>query len=177
MFRFATQPGPAGRARGGRYRRPGGFTLIEAAIVTAIVGIGIVAMLELLAAGTMANNDSTELTTAMNLASNIHEMSLGIKYDNILTLDGRSWSPPTDGQLRFNTATPPAVTSYGNTISNLPNWKQQIVVDYVDPDRITMTVPKTQVEPTARVTVTISHNNTIIYQTSWLAAAAQWSGS
>ena len=33
----------------------GGFTLIEAAIVTAIVGIGIVGVLELLCAGSMAN--------------------------------------------------------------------------------------------------------------------------
>lgn len=174
MSRFAPQLAAARRRNCRGFR--GGFTLIEAAIVTAIVGIGIVAMLELLAAGTMANNDSTELTTAMNLAQNIHEMSLGIKYTDIMTLDGRSWSPPVDGQLRFNTATPPAVTSYGNAISNLPNWRQTISVDYVDPDRITMTVPKTQVEPTARIQVTITHNNTIIYQTAWLAAASQWAG-
>ena len=49
-----------------------GFTLIEAAIVTAIVGFGVVGMLELMAAGTMANTESTELTTAMVLAGNIH---------------------------------------------------------------------------------------------------------
>jgi Tfp pilus assembly protein PilV len=58
-------------------RRSGGFTLIEAAIVTAIVGIGIVGLLELLAAGSMANINSKQLTTAVFLANNVNEMMQG----------------------------------------------------------------------------------------------------
>jgi type II secretory pathway pseudopilin PulG len=61
-------------------RRARGFTLIEAAIVTVIIGVGVVGMLELLAAGTQSNSDGTELTTAINLANNIREMSLGLAY-------------------------------------------------------------------------------------------------
>jgi prepilin-type N-terminal cleavage/methylation domain-containing protein len=151
-----------------------GFTLIEAAIVTVIVGVGVVAMLQLLASGTMANTESTELTTAMNLAGNIHEMSLGISYKNIMTLDGKNFSPPIDGQLTFNTATPPAVTSYGNSISTLTNWKQAITVNYVDHNKITLTVPKTQLEPTARISVTVSHGTRPVYTTSWIVSAAEW---
>src|SRR3954453_3564543 len=120
------------KARPGTARK--GFTLIEAAIVTVIVGVGVVGMLQLLAAGTMANSDSTELTTAMNLAANMHEMSLSVPYKNIMTLDARSFTPPVDGVIRYNTATPPAVVSYGNVITALPNWKQLITVDYVNHD-------------------------------------------
>src|SRR5215217_726103 len=84
------------------HRRPTprkGFTLIEAAIVTIIVGVGIVGMLQLLAAGSMANGDATDITTAMNLAAHIHERSLATKYSNIMTLKGASYSPPKDAKL------------------------------------------------------------------------------
>src|SRR5436190_15618184 len=57
-----------------------GFTLIEAAWVTIIVGVGVVGMLELLAAGTMSNSAGNEMTTAINLANNIHEISLGLSF-------------------------------------------------------------------------------------------------
>jgi prepilin-type N-terminal cleavage/methylation domain-containing protein len=61
-------------------RRRRGFTLIEAAMVTVIIGVGVVSMLQLLAAGTVSNSEGTELTTAINLANNIREMSLGLAY-------------------------------------------------------------------------------------------------
>src|SRR5436305_894769 len=90
-----------------------GFTLIEAAIVTAIVGIGIVAMLELMAAGTMANTESTELTTAMALANNIHERSMGTQYVDLLTtFDNKTYSPPIDAN--------------NNSIAELSTWNQQV---------------------------------------------------
>src|SRR4051812_17096804 len=64
--------------RAARSRR--GFTLIEAAMVTVIVGVGVVGMLELLAAGTMSNTKGTELTTAINLANNVREITLGLQF-------------------------------------------------------------------------------------------------
>ena len=54
-----------------------GFTLIEAALAILIVGVGVTALLELLTAGTMSNAAATELTTAINLANNIHEITIG----------------------------------------------------------------------------------------------------
>jgi hypothetical protein len=45
-----------------------------------IIGVGVVAMLQLLAAGTVSNSEGTELTTAINLANNVREMSLGLAY-------------------------------------------------------------------------------------------------
>ena len=138
------------------------FTLIEAAIVTVIVGVGIMAMLELLAAGSMANGASAELTTAMGLASNIHEMSLGVEYKNVMTLNGLNKMPPVDA--KSNQINDPS----------LAQWRQQVAVNYLNPHLITTTVPNTQVEPTARITVTISRNGSVVYTTSWVAAASEW---
>jgi len=61
-------------------RRRTGFTLVEAAMVTVIIGVGVMAMLTLLAAGTAANEDATQLTEAINLANNIHEITMGMPY-------------------------------------------------------------------------------------------------
>src|ERR1041385_4941878 len=83
------------RTRGARPLR--GFTLIEAAIVTAIVGIGIVGVLELLCAGSMANMDSAQLTTAVYLANNVDEMMQGKTYSTLKsTYDNRTYDPPVD---------------------------------------------------------------------------------
>jgi type II secretory pathway pseudopilin PulG len=151
-------PPPPHRHRDTAGRRPrhrAGFTLIEAAIVAVIVGVSIVGMLQLMAAGTMANTESTELTTAIGLASNVHEMAMGVPYTSLFsTLDNKTYSPPVDAK--------------GNTIGELPNWKQTVDVSYVDENNIRQPVPDTQTEPTARITITISHNNRLTYTTSWL---------
>src|SRR5262249_31563332 len=59
-------------------RRGRGFTVIEGALVTSIISFGVVAMLQLLAAGTVSNGEGAEMTTAINLARNIREMMLGL---------------------------------------------------------------------------------------------------
>ena len=133
---------------------------MEAAIVCVVVGLGVLGMLQLLAAGTMANNGSTELTTAMGLASNLHEYSLGVKYANVMTLDAQSFSPPVDARLQ--------------PISNLTGWTQQMTVNYIDPNNLLSAGSKTPAQPTARLNVSISHNGALIYTTSWLATATTW---
>src|SRR5206468_4208155 len=107
-----------------------GFTLIEAAIVVVIGGVAIVALVQLLTAGTYANETSTELTTSIGLANNIREMAYGVDYDSIMTLDGMTKTPPIDASKA--------------SITDLSGWKQVVSVNYVDPDHVTLTVPKTQ---------------------------------
>jgi type II secretory pathway pseudopilin PulG len=159
---------PAGRPP--RMRRA--FTLIEAAMVTSIIGFGVLAMLTLLGAGTSANNDATELTTGMNLARNIRELALGLKfadpttpthwgsesgetlatYNDIDDLDGKTFSPPLDARRQ--------------TLPEFGTWQQSIVVETVDPDMLTLAVPK-GTQPANRVTVTVSHNGRTVYSMSW----------
>jgi len=128
--------------------------LIEAAIVTAIVGIGIVGVLELLAAGTMANRDSAELTTAVYLANNINEMTQGVAYASLKSsYDNHTYDPPIDAT--------------GAALGGFTGWKQVVSVKYVDPNLLTSIVPDSQVEPTERVTVSVYHNNVVVYTAVW----------
>jgi hypothetical protein len=172
LFGRATR-GPSAAAT--RSRR--GFTLIEAAMVTVIIGVGVVGMLELLAAGTMSNTKGTELTTAINLANNVREITLGMQfvdpelpttwgtqegnvgaYDDIKDLDGCTFSPPLDVRRQ--------------PIASYVNWKQKIRVDTVDPNNVKLALgTKDPREVTARVTVTIEHAGADVYTMSWLAVA------
>jgi hypothetical protein len=128
---------------------------MEAAIVTAIVGIAIVGMLQLMAAGSMANAESAEATTAVNLANNINEMLQGVSYTTLKsTFDNRTYNP--------------AVDATGAALGSFSGWQQLVSVKYVDHNLVTSIVPDTQVEPTCRVTVTVVHNGIPVYTASWL---------
>jgi prepilin-type N-terminal cleavage/methylation domain-containing protein len=138
--------------------RPRAFTLIEVAIATVIIGVGFTATLQLLAAGTVANKEGTELTTGIHLAGNIHEASLRTNYDDLFDLEG-THNQPLDANLR--------------PIPNMNGWQQVVDVTYVDEHLLTSAVPDHQVEPTARVTVTVNRSGRFVYQTSWIATASE----
>jgi type II secretory pathway pseudopilin PulG len=129
-----------------------GFTLIEAALTTVIIGVAFVGMLQLLAAGTVSNIRGTELTTAVNLARNIRENALRYQFAQIPALDGESFSPPID--------------SRGVGISQLEGWEQRIRVQPVDPDRLTVSIT-TPYPEALRVTVTILRNKQQVCELSW----------
>jgi hypothetical protein len=158
-----------------------GFTLIEAALTTMIIGVGCVAMLELLGAGTLANHEGSELTTAMNLAGNIRECMTGVAYtdpnnpthwgpeagetnvslyNDLDDFDGQSFSPPIDARRQ----------SLGSQYST---WTQQVKVESINPTHLTatmnhLTLPPDQ-RPTCRCTVTVLHNGNQIYSQWWIA--------
>jgi hypothetical protein len=128
--------------------------------VTAIVGIGIVGLLELLAAGSMSNINSKQLTSAVFLANNVNEMMQGKDYYTLkATYDNKTYAPPKDGR--------------GVDLVGFDTWQQVIDVSYVLPNRLTTIVPDSQVEVTSRVTVKIMANNEVIYQTQWVVAAPE----
>lgn len=160
-----------------------GFTLIEAAMATAIIGIGVVSMLQLLAVGTVSNADSNALTTGLNLANNIREMAQGLKfvasptttwwgpggtetlatYDDLDDLDGRTFSPPIDARRQ--------------QLTGFTNWSQTVKVESVDPNRLTLVVPHGTLtadkRPTSRLTVSVSHQGQVVCQLSWLVVYTQ----
>ncbi len=123
-----------------------------------ILGIGVVGTMQLLAAGTMANADSAELTTAVNLAGDVEEMLQGATYSTLKsTYDNKSYSTVVDGG--------------GSTMSGFTGWSQSIRVQYVDVNSVATTQPDTTVTDMSRVTVSITHNNAVVYSTSWVAIA------
>jgi type II secretory pathway pseudopilin PulG len=140
-------------SRGNRRRRRGGFTLIEAAMATVIIGIGVVALLELLATGTRSNISASELVTATNLAKQFRERTLQKTFDQVRAMNALNESPPKDAA--------------GNGITQLNGWQQSIKVNPVDPARLSLDVIDSN--PTAiRVSVTISHNQKRVTSASWI---------
>lgn len=158
-----------------RRRRGSGFTLIEAALVTVIIGVGVMAMLQLLAAGTVQNGAGAKMTTALALAGNVRELTLDLSfsdpsqtpawgpetgettlasYDDLDDLDGRSFNPPIDARRQ--------------TIADQAEWTQVVSVQCVDPDLITTVVPDGS-SPMARVTVTVLCDGQEVCSSSWLA--------
>jgi len=158
-------------------RRPRGFTLVEAALTMVIIGTGVLAMLQLLAAGTMSNGAATELTTAVNLANNVHEIALALpftcpanptsttfkdtggpaNYTYVWDMNGDTYSPPLDIRR--------------NSISGYSNWSQKVTIQSVDPQNLDALRPNSVALPTARLTVLIVHGTRTVYKATWLIAA------
>ncbi len=151
-----------------------------------IIGVGCVAMLQLLGSGTMANNESTELTTAMNLAGNVREAMTGLAYaertnpthwgreageadvtafDDLDDFDGWTSAPGTPVDARLE-----------RLGAEFQRWVQQVKVESVRPDNLTQTMSHLTLHPserpTCRVTVKVLHNGTEVYEQSWVAAYA-----
>ena len=157
-----------------RAHRPRAFTLMEAALTTVIVGIGTVAVLQLLAAGTISNAQSSELMTALHLANEVREMSRGLKFEDPTTpafwgveftetsralwddlddLDGQTLKPPMDARRE--------------TLTEYPNWKQVITVDTVLPQNIAQTTTD-GAQPVNRITVAVFKGDREICRVAWL---------
>jgi len=171
---FVQTPKSFSGRRTGMPARTRGFTLIEAALVTTIISFGVLAMLQLLAVGTVSNNDGAEMSTAINLAKSVREMMIGMSiadpvtpthwgaengenlatYNDIDDFDGKTYSPPIDARR--------------TSIAALSDWSQTIRVQTVDPNLLTSTVPN-GTTAAVRVTVTVSHNGKTVTSYSWVA--------
>lgn len=143
-----------------------------------IVGVGVMALLELITAGTMSNIAGTELTTAVNLANNIHEITIGMKFQDPTTpsatthANGEAVSAYTDiWDMNGDTYSPP-LDVQRNPIATYANWAQQVTVQSVDPNNLTAVRPNDPVNlSTARVTVVITRGGKSVYTASWLVTA------
>lgn len=179
--------------RGLRHRAARGFTLIEASMVMVIIGVGVLSMLQLLAAGSIQNGDAAEMTKAMTLANNIREASLALKFydpnqpvtvppsyvwfskessmeqwDNITDLDGAvdTWDKPEDptGWQKFS----PPIYGTRKQVDGHKSWAQYVKVETVDPAKIRSVLPHDPNAEVARVTVKITRDEVEVYRTSWL---------
>jgi len=149
--------------------------MLETALATMIVGIGVVAVLQLLAAGTLSNEAATDLTTAVNLANNIHEIT--IRLPLIDPAYPSTWNPHLASPASFagvsefdgSTFNPPIDVSC-NPIASYSDWSQVVTVQSVSDSNLKTVIADSTTEWTARVTVQILCNGRVVYQTSWLAA-------
>jgi hypothetical protein len=166
----------------GAFRRRPGFSLMETALMMVICGVGVMAILELLAVGSVSNAAGAEATSGANLAGNIREISLGLAFrdpdedpnwldetnwkwnnkeatvelcDDVKDLDGCKFNPPVDALRK--------------PLKGYENWSQEVTVDTVADDFLESIRPKDPRAVAARVTVKVYHNGNLVHQTSWIA--------
>jgi len=146
-------PTPYGLRPRRRSRRSAGFTLIEAALTTVIVGTGVLAIIAAQQAYHMKNNWATRTTTGMLLANEVREMTLGMPLHDPIT--GKTNLGPegdestvvafddlddfagvvTSGQGAGTTFDPP-INALRQDIGDLNGWSQRVTVESVLPDYI-----------------------------------------
>jgi prepilin-type N-terminal cleavage/methylation domain-containing protein len=168
-----------------------GFTLLESALATVIVGVGIVATMQLFAACSMDNRTAAQMSTAVMLANNVHEAMLGAEvtfadpgsahkyfgpepgealptYDDLDDFDGCSLNPPINS-LRQPI---PELPEYTQVVSVWPVYTNKLSVNSSEsnPD-----IPnKSTYTGAFRVRVRILHRTTPgavpteVYRTSWV---------
>jgi len=176
-------PNPEPRTPNPRWsQRRGGFTLIEAALTTVIIGTGVLAIVSAQQAYHQKNQWATKTGTAMLLANEIRELTLSLPHHDPLTgtlnygpesgeglvdltgggqlltyddLDDFAGPIGSDGRGEGVTFNPP-ISALGQTVDDLGQWTQQVRVDSVLPDHIN--APLSQPLGTTdlmRVTVTV----------------------
>lgn len=131
----------------------GGFTLLEVAIATLIVAIGITALLTASASCTTTNAAGEELTNATFLAQEIREYCAGLD--------------PCD--INLNSSYSPPINAAGSTITTMPNWTQTITLQWKDPNGLVDSAVETDIR---YVQVTVSHHDSNVLSSSWLVTKA-----
>ncbi|MCD6304042.1 MAG: type II secretion system protein [Planctomycetes bacterium] len=156
----------------------GGFTLIEVAVATVIVGIALAALLVATASNTRVNDAGSKMAQAIAFAQEIREWTLQLPFsdpdpgdagnppgpdganpqvfvDDLDDLMEVTYSPPRDGQ--------------GGVIYGYNDWSETINLSWRDPND-----PCNEVSPGASdlvcVRVDISHQGKSVYSTAWLVA-------
>ena len=176
-----------------REPRRGGFTLIETAFSVMIIGLSVVAMVQVFGQGSRTNDYQKELSQATFLAQEIREMTAGLPlvdpqtgdatfgpeevsvsfYDDIDDFRSITFSPPRD--------------SNRNVLSSMAGWSQRVTVHSVFEDNVKLPshadviayyfdggpapYPPNGTTSTVRVAVDVFHNGRLITTQSWLVTA------
>ena len=121
-----------------------GFTLLESLLSILIVGLGIVAMMQLFAAGTEVNSFGNKLSTGVIFAEQVRAETDEIVFDDLLDYDGQTFAGA----------------------AGLDNYQVLLTVQSVNPDDLTTYVGA---DPEMmRVTAAVHFKNDELTQMSWL---------
>ena len=160
----------------GRGTRRRGFTLIEAAVATVVIGLGATALLTAVASGTRTNAAGRSVTQAVLLAQEIREWTLKLPFSD--PDEGDAANPPgpdgADPQVfvddlddLMNVTYCPPRDGQGQPVADMTGWQQAITLTCRAPaDLTTAVTPGTS--DTIRVQVDISHNGLDVLTTKWL---------
>ena len=146
-----------------------GFTLLESALATIIIGVGVVAIMGLFDACTRQNQAGAQATTAMMLAGHIQELMEGLPFcdpvkgaatfgpetgeslttfNDIDDFDGQTFNPPIDS-TRTAVA---SLSQYSQVVTVMPVYPNQ---PSANSDESKPEIPKTAYTGAVRVRVKI----------------------
>jgi hypothetical protein len=169
--RFPTRPArPRATTRGAPRRT--GFTLIEAALTTAIIGFGVVSMMGLLATGTTNNKDSAQLTTGLQLARAVREMTVSLPFADPVNPthfgkeSGENLATFNDLDDFNGFVASPPVNARRQPMNEFDGWEQSVTVQTVDPDALTVNAPAGS-QPAAKVRVVVKRNGRQVCRVEW----------
>ena len=154
------------------------FTLIEVAVATAIIGLGVVALLVAVASGTRTNDAGKRLTQALYLAQEIREWTIRLPFSD--PDPGDQNNPPgpdgTDPQLfvddlddLMNVTYSPPRDGRGGAIADMVDWSETITLTWRDPASLT-TVVAAGSSDVIHVQVDIAQQARPMLSTGWLVA-------
>ena len=175
--RLNNPPGPRPmHRRPARHRRGAGFTLMEAALTTVIIGTGVLAIMAAQQAYHQKNNWAQRTGTAMLLANEIRELTMHLPHHDPITgtmylgpepweqgvqdwndLDDFAGEVDADGFGSGTTFRPP-INALRQEIPGMDNWEQVVEVENVLPENISTSVthPLGSTDM-MRVTVTVNY--------------------
>jgi len=156
--------------------RRGGFTLIEAALTTVIVGTGVLAIVAAQQAYHQKNGWAQRTGTGMLLANELREMTMPLPLHDPITKDQNLGPEPNEpslddyddlddfagtidgGGFGGGTTFSPPINALRQEVPDMERWSQEIQVENVLPDFInaTFTQPLGTTD-TVRVTVTVRY--------------------
>ena len=181
----------AARPRVAPNPRRRGFTLIEAALTTVIVGVAILALMSLSAALTGQNAVAGQSTTALLLASNVQEGMTGLSFsdpayantyfgpepgevlatfNDVDDFDGQTFSPPIDAARQ----PVPALAQYSQVVTVLPVYANKLNSNL---NPASLDLPKVAYTGAVRVLVRVMYRPRPtapaqeVYRTSWIRTA------
>jgi len=151
-----------------------GFTLVEAAVATALIGIALASLLTALQSGTRTNEASRRLTQAIFLSQEICEWALRLPFedpeesgetpgseegdpplavDDLDDLMGVTYSPPRD--------------AYGSAITDMSGWSETITLTWRDSSNVATVVPDGSSD-VVHVQVSLSYQGRQVLTNDWL---------
>jgi Tfp pilus assembly protein PilV len=152
----------------------GGFSLVEAAVATAIIGIGVVALMTAIGSGTRTNEAGRQITQAVFLAQEIREWTRRLPFEDPQTpsapvgLDqGESQASVDDLDDLMGVTYSPAQDAHGYPIADMTAWSQAITLTWRNASDLASVVSN-GTSDIVHVQVDVSYNGVQVLSTGWL---------